>query len=243
MPREEVQRWASGEKEDLVEALLDPEIESVEDAYASIGKSYPKKDHKTKLENKQDDEYREDVEQQLPAPRAIETLMSLEKASDLLIQTSSDEEAVNFLVAKAAGKLWRRCFEDEASAVEEAKQHQGNQYSELARDTFLEEYTRSKQLPMPAGYAFKDASGVVRPPKLMQLLIAYKVFRDGRVLNLSGTGTGKTLSAILASRVIGAQLTVISCPNATVMGWKQTILNAFPDSDVCEKRLFVVCLR
>jgi hypothetical protein len=235
LPREEVQRWASGEKEDLVEALLDPEIESVEDAYASIGKSYPKKDHKTKLENKQDDEYREDVEQQLPAPRAIETLMSLEKASDLLIQTSSDEEAVNFLVAKAAGKLWRRCFEDEASAVEEAKQHQGNQYSELARDTFLEEYTRSKQLPMPAGYAFKDASGVVRLPKLMQLLIAYKVFRDGRVLNLSGTGTGKTLSAILASRVIGAQLTVISCPNATVMGWRQTILNAFPDSDVCEK--------
>jgi phosphoglycolate phosphatase-like HAD superfamily hydrolase len=235
LPREEVKRWASGGQADLVEALLDPEIESVEDAYASIGESYPKKDHKSKLENKQDDEYREDVEQNLPAPRAIETLASLEKASELLVQTSSDEEAVNFLVAKAAGKLWRRCFEDEASAVEEAKQHQGNQYSELARDTFLEEYTRSKQLPLPEGYAFKDAGGEVRRPKLMQLLIAYKVFRDGRVLNLSGTGTGKTLSAILASRVIGSQLTVISCPNATVPGWGQAIRNAFPDSDVCEK--------
>lgn len=235
LPREEVNRWASGGQADLVEALLDPEIESVEDAYASIGESYPKKDHKTKQENKQDDEYREDLEQNLPAPRAIETLASLEKASELLVQTSSDEEAVNFLVAKAAGKLWRRCFEDEASAVEEAKQHQGNQYSELARDTFLEEYTRSKQLPLPEGYAFKDAGGEVRRPKLMQLLIAYKVIKDGRVLNLSGTGTGKTLSAILASRVIGSQLTVISCPNATVPGWGQAIRNAFPDSDVCEK--------
>jgi len=235
LPRDEVQRWASGGQEDLVEALLDPDIESVEDAYASIGKKYPKKDHKTKLENQQDDEYREDVEQSLPAPRAIETLSSLEKASELLVQTSSDEEAVNFLVAKAAGKLWRRCFEDEISAIEEAKQHHGNQYSELARDTFLEEYTRSKQLPLPEGYAFRDAGGEVRRPKLMQLLIAYKVFRDGRVLNLSGTGTGKTLSAILASRVIGAQLTVISCPNATVTGWSQAILNAFPDSNVCEK--------
>lgn len=235
LPREEVQRWASGGQGDLVDALLDPDVESVEDAYASIGKSYPKKDHKTKLENLKDEEYREDVEQQLPAPRAIETLSSLEKASDLLVQTSSDEEAVNFLVAKAAGKLWRRCFENEESAVEEARQHQGNQYSELARDTFLEEYTRSKQMPLPEGYAFRDAGGEVRRPKLMQLLIAYKVFRDGRVLNLSGTGTGKTLSAILASRVIGAQLTVISCPNATVPAWSQTILNAFPDSDVCEK--------
>lgn len=235
LPREDVQRWASGGQGDLVDALLDPDIESVEDAYASIGKSYPKKDHKTKLENLKDEEYREDVEQQLPAPRAIETLSSLEKASDLLVQTSSDEEAVNFLVTKAAGKLWRRCFENEESAVEEARQHQGNQYSELARDTFLEEYTRSKQLPLPEGYAFRDAGGEVRRPKLMQLLIAYKVFRDGRVLNLSGTGTGKTLSAILASRVIGAQLTVISCPNATVSAWSQTILNAFPDSDVCEK--------
>lgn len=235
LPREEIQRWASGEQGELVEALLDPDIESVEDAYASIGKPYPKKDHKTKLENQQDDKYREDVEQHLPAPRAIETLSSLEKVSDLLIQTSSDEEAVQFLVAKAAGKLWRRCFEDEAAAIEEAQSHHGNMYSESARDTFLEEYTRSKQLPLPQGYSFKDADGKVRNPKLMQRLIAYKVFRDSRVLNLSGTGTGKTLSAILASRVIGAQLTVISCPNATITGWKDTILNAFPKSDVCEK--------
>lgn len=237
LPREEIDRWARGEQGDLVDALFDPDIESVEDAYASIGKSYPKKDHKKKAENPQDYEYREDIEQQLPAPRAIETLSSLEKASDLLVQTSSDEEAVQFLVAKAAGKLWRRCFENEAAAVEEAQSHRGNIYSESARDTFLEEYTRSKQLPLPQGYSFRDADGKVRMPKLMQLLIAYKVFRDSRVLNLSGTGTGKTLSAILASRVIGAQLTVISCPNATISGWIQTILNAFSESDICEKTL------
>ena len=31
----------------------------------------------------------------------------------------------------------------------------------------------------------------------MQRLIAYRVLKDERVLNLSGTGTGKTLSAVL----------------------------------------------
>ncbi|MEL6442457.1 MAG: helicase-related protein [Cyanobacteria bacterium J06621_8] len=69
----------------------------------------------------------------------------------------------------------------------------------------------------------------------MQRLIAYRVFKDERVLNLSGTGTGKTLSAVLASRVIGAQLTVIACPNSTVQGWVKTIENAFPQSEVIAK--------
>jgi SAM-dependent methyltransferase len=235
LPREEIERWVKGEKGELVEALFDPDIESVEDAFASVGRSLQKSDHKKKQDNPNDELYREDVEQHLPSPRAIDTLTSLEKATDILVQTSSDAEAVQFLVAKAAGKLWRRCFEDEPTALEEARLHHGNTYSESARDSFLEEYTRSKQLPLPQGYSFKDADGAVRTPKLMQLLIAYKVFKDGRVLNLSGTGTGKTLSAILASRVIGARMTVISCPNATVGGWSRTILNAFPDSDVREK--------
>jgi len=235
LPREEIDRWVKGEKGELIEALFDPDIESVEDAFASVGRHLKKSDHKKKLDNPNDELYREDVEQHLPSPKAIDTLTSLEKATDILVQTSSDAEAVQFLVAKAAGKLWRRCFEDEQAALEEARLHHGNTYSESARDSFLEEYTRSKQLPLPQGYSFKDADGVIRKPKLMQSLIAYKVFKDSRVLNLSGTGTGKTLSAILTSRVIGAQMTVISCPNATVGGWSRTILNAFPDSDVCEK--------
>ncbi len=72
----------------------------------------------------------------------------------------------------------------------------------------------------------------------MQKLIAYRVQKLERVLNLSGTGTGKTLSAILASRVIGAQMTVISCPNATVDGWQATIKNAFSNSEVQTKTWF-----
>jgi SAM-dependent methyltransferase len=240
LPREEVDRWVKGEKGELIEALFDPDIESIEDAFASVGRHLHKNDHRQKKDNPNDENYREDIEQHLPSPRAIDTLTSLEKATDVLVQTSSDAEAVQFLVAKAAGKLWRRCFDDEEAALDEARQHQGNVYSESARDSFLEEYTRSKQLPLPQGYSFRDADGVIRAPKLMQSLIAYKVLKDGRVLNLSGTGTGKTLSAILASRVIGAKLTVIACPNATIGGWSRTIMNAFPESDVCERTWFPV---
>lgn len=43
------------------------------------------------------------------------------------------------------------------------------------------------------------------------------------------------MSAILASRVIDAKMTVISCPNATINGWNATIKNAFPNSDIQTK--------
>ncbi len=235
LPREEIDNWASGQSSDLTEALLDPDNETVEEAFRKVNKSFKKTNHKSKAENPQDESYQEDVDSELPIPKAIDTLDSLSATTNILINNSSDQEAIDFLVAKAKAKLWKRCFLDEESALAEAKQHKGNIYSEKVRDSFIDEYTRCLQLPLPEGYSFRDDRGVFRQPKLMQRLIAYRVFKDERVLNLSGTGTGKTLSAVLASRVIGAQLTVIACPNSTVQGWVKTIKNAFPQSEVVPK--------
>ena len=235
LPREEIEKWVESGKGDLVEALLDPEIQSAEEAFNSVGQKIQRRDHRKKEDNPSDEAYREDVESQLPLPTSSETLNALQAATDVLIHASSDEEAVQFLIAKAANKLWKRCFLDEEAAIIEAKRHQGNTYSETARNAFIEEYTRCNQLPVPEEYSFRDPSGIPRQPKLMQRLIAYRVLTQGRVLNLSGTGTGKTLSAVLASRVIGARLTVVACPNATVESWKDTILNTFPRSEVIIK--------
>ena len=235
LPKEEIERWTSNEKGKLIGALLNPEINTIEEAFQQVGKVLHKKAHKSKIENPHDASYREDVENQLPIPSAGDTLSSLKTSTEVLVQASSDREAVDFLKAKAADKLWKRCFYDEDASVNEAKNHKGNIYSESARDKFIEEYTRSTQLPIPTGYSFKDPTGQPRQPKLMQRLIAYRVLTEKRVLNLSGTGTGKTLSAILASRVVGARLTVITCPNATVEAWQSNILNAFPDSEVVAK--------
>ena len=235
LPKEEVEKWLNGDEGDLVEALLDKNIHTVEEAFKSVGATLGRQSHKRKDDNPNDEPYREDVENNLPIPSVGDSLDSLKISTDLLNQLSSDQEAVEFLIAKAADKLWKRCFYDEESAVLEARNHKGNVYSEKARDTFIEEYTRCRQLPLPEGYAFTDPKGIKRKPKLMQRLIAYRVLTKNRVLNLSGTGTGKTLSAILASRVIGARLTIITCPNATVEAWQNNILNAFPESDVITK--------
>ena len=203
LPKDEVEKWVGGEKGELVEALLDSEIDSVEEAFQTVGQKPQKIDHKKKVDNPSDEAYYEDVERHLPIPTAGDTLDALKVATDTLVHASADEEAVQFLIAKAADKLWKRCFHDEESALNEAMNHHGNTYSTTARDAFIDEYTHCKQLPLPEGYSFKDPAGIPRQPKLMQRLIAYRTLTQGRVLNLSGTGTGKTLSAILASRVIG----------------------------------------
>lgn len=235
LPHEEIDKWVNDKPAQIVDALLDPENKTVEEAFRKVDKRLNKTDHKTKTDNPFDENYQEDIEQDLPAPNAGDTLKSLSVTTNILVNGSSDQEAINFLVAKAKAKLWKRCFEDEQTAIAEAQAHSGNVYSEAVRDSFIEEYTRCKQLPIPQGYSFRDDSGTFREPKLMQRLIAYRLLQESRVLNLSGTGTGKTLSAVLASRVVGAQITVIACPNSTIKGWTKTIKNSFPNSDVVTK--------
>jgi superfamily II DNA or RNA helicase len=66
----------------------------------------------------------------------------------------------------------------------------------------------------------------------MQSYVAYKVKTLPYFGNFSGTGAGKTLSAILSSRVIESNVTVVVCPNDVVEQWKRSILETFPNSKV-----------
>jgi superfamily II DNA or RNA helicase len=66
----------------------------------------------------------------------------------------------------------------------------------------------------------------------MQLYVAYKVKTNLYFGNFSGTGAGKTLSAVLASRVIDSRMTLIVCPNGEVSQWARSIIEIFPDCKV-----------
>jgi hypothetical protein len=83
----------------------------------------------------------------------------------------------------------------------------------------------------PKGYAFADGQTLI-PPNMMQKYVAYKIKTEACIANLSGTGSGKTLSAILASRVIDSKMTIVVCPNDIVNEWKERIKQVFPDSTV-----------
>lgn len=71
-----------------------------------------------------------------------------------------------------------------------------------------------------------------KPPNMMQLYVAYMVKHKNGFCNFSRTGGGKTLSAILASRVSACRRTVVMCPLSIVDQWDNDIIEAYPLSKV-----------
>ena len=151
---------------------------------------------------------------------------------------SVDEEAVDYLVASGVGKLWKAVYRDETKAEEvaaEAEAFNGENYGQQVREQFLDEYRAAEELVVPEGYNFRPNDKDLADPNLMQRHAASLVRDKHRVGNWSGTGAGKTLSAILASRVTSSSLTVVCCPNSVVEGWSRDIQGTYPDSEMVTK--------
>ena len=162
----------------------------------------------------------------------IKVQKSLEFLSSKIV-ASADQEAINFFIASKRNRIWAEVFEDE-SAVEAIEAFTDDGYGRQVRDQFLDEYYQARDMVIPSSWAFR-VNGKVTPPNLMQKLAAVHLRNQQRMLNLSLTGTGKTIGGILSSRIINAYLTVIICPLDTVPNWHSEIKNVFPDSRVTIK--------
>ena len=161
----------------------------------------------------------------LPNIQARAALEALDKAASIV----TDEDAIQFFVASAKLKSWQHAAIDESEAVQQIKSFQGDAYSEEVKSAFLEEYEGANNLILPS---IADQSIT---PNLMQRLICFKMLKEKRLGNWSGTGAGKTFSAVIASKLIGAKVTVIICPNNVIPEWEKTIPRAFPHAKVLVK--------
>jgi superfamily II DNA or RNA helicase len=166
----------------------------------------------------------------------IQTRDALDALDKVLI-ANADAETVAFLLDSAKAKLWRHAYVEPDAAKVQATAFQGDTYSSIVRDRFLAEFTEAEALQLPAGYSFRPggADTPIVPPNLMQRRVAVCVRAQRRFGNWSGMGAGKTLSAILSTRVVDAGLTVICCPNAVVDNWAREITGAFPSAEVQTK--------
>jgi transcription elongation factor Elf1 len=162
----------------------------------------------------------------------IKVQKSLEFLSSKII-ASADQEAVDFFIASRRNRIWAEVFEDE-SAVGAIEAFTDEGYGRQVRDQFLDEYNQARDMAIPSGWAFR-VDGKITPPNLMQKLAAVRLRSQQRMLNLSLTGTGKTIGGILSSRIIDAHLTIIICPLDTVPNWHGEIKHVFPDSRVTIK--------
>jgi Hypothetical methyltransferase/Probable Zinc-ribbon domain/Type III restriction enzyme, res subunit len=172
--------------------------------------------------------FQEDVDD-IPELPKIKVQKSLEFLSSNIV-ASADQEAIDFFTASRRNRIWADVFEDE-SAVEAIESFTDEGYGRQVRDQFLDEYNQARNMTIPSGWAFR-VDGKVTPPNLMQKLAAVRLRSQRRMLNLSLTGTGKTIGGILSSRLIDAHLTIIICPLDTIPNWNGEIKQVFPDSKV-----------
>ena len=234
--KEQLRSWADNNDVDTINDLLDLGAELKEEATLE-------KREQLLLERRSKNLNSEFPEAEATADLSVEDLPTLEpkavlkaldKAAELVESSSSDGDKVEFLKAKATAKLWDACFRDEQALIAKLKvlEMASDSYSHEVQQAFLDEYEGAKALAVPANYAFRDLKGIPREPKLMQRLVAFRLERDLRLLNLSGTGTGKTLSAVFAAQVCGSQRILISCPNGVIDSWRRCLESAYPSATV-----------
>ena len=150
-----------------------------------------------------------------------------------------DEESAQFCVSETVKDLWKSAFRDESIKAEVKN---GNKFHDTVLETFMSEYTGAINLKLPECYAFSKQKKhvslrkTITPPRLMQLHTANQIKSRHYFCNFSGTGSGKTLSAILASRVIDSKMTVIVCPYDIVQQWKESIKETYPDSKIVTRK-------
>jgi N12 class adenine-specific DNA methylase len=162
-------------------------------------------------------------------PKTAEQILA---NTNILESINVDEEAMQFYLDYSIDELWKAAFRDKDNTVSAVKHEgkNGNKYHDAVVDIFLSDYVGTQRIILPKHYAFPYT------PTLMQLYVAYKVKTNPYFGNFSGTGAGKTLSAVLASRVIDSKMTIIVCPNDVVDQWKKSILEIFPNSNVITRK-------
>jgi len=158
----------------------------------------------------------------------IKTAEQILASANVLESINVDEEAMQFYLDYSIDELWKSAFRyGEEKAITAAKRN-GNKYHDTVVETFLSDYKGTQDIKnqILENYSFPHN------PTLMQLYVAHKIKTSSFFGNFSGTGAGKTLSAVLASRVIDCKMTVIVCPKDVVNQWAKNIVEIFPDSKV-----------
>jgi superfamily II DNA or RNA helicase len=144
---------------------------------------------------------------------------------------SSDKETIEALIGEQIWKLIQIICENEHKITDIKKKVKGP-YAKEAQNRIVKWYNQTKKLKLPQGYNLKDNDNKLIKPNLMQKLTVVLLKEKKKMFNLSGTGAGKTLSAVWASYIINSKLTIIICPNDVKEGWIRTIKGVLPSAKI-----------
>eukprot|EP00230_Micromonas_polaris_P005129 CAMPEP_0117627842 /NCGR_PEP_ID=MMETSP0802-20121206/2156_1 /TAXON_ID=38833 /ORGANISM="Micromonas sp., Strain CCMP2099" /LENGTH=1526 /DNA_ID=CAMNT_0005432029 /DNA_START=3046 /DNA_END=7625 /DNA_ORIENTATION=- len=149
-----------------------------------------------------------------------------EVMKNMLKVTVEDKPCKN--LTGSVQRVIEQLISDASSENDEGADSDDAFYAQVLRACFVAEYLRVAQWDIPDDYNPEvEVGGEIKiiTPNLMQRLTVIRLRESPHhgLGNWSDTGTGKTISALLASRDYCAHLTVILCPKPVVSNWKQNI--------------------
>lgn len=239
IPREDIDKLAAGDFSavaDLMEADEDVRGAKVEE---TLGASEPAAPSAVPMAPRAPD---------LPGVRTAGLL----RAGEAIGPHAQGEVLIEFLIAGLISKVWTDYFQAEQRDAREG----GDRWRRGILDQipgwadkggfvgavaarFRAEHARVDAFRVPKGYSATAVGPDGRRrhvnPNSMQRLVPLLMAERGRLVNYSGTGAGKTLSATLTARHLGSELTVITCPNNVVDGWVKAVRNHFKGAKVAAK--------
>lgn len=141
------------------------------------------------------------------------------------IAASCDKEAIEFLIQYKLRRFWNKTLNKEID-INAFRKEKGGRHFKTLKETFLSEYKQVEKYKPPTGYKFPYS------PNMMQKLTVFRIKKNKRYGNWSGTGAGKTVSFIITSREIESKLTVLVGLNSNMNQLGEDILEVFPDSKI-----------
>lgn len=144
---------------------------------------------------------------------------------DNALVASCDEEAVEFLIQYKLRKLWNQVLND-VIHIDKLKEEQGGRNFSILKKHFFDEYNEVIAWRPPRGYSFEHKLNA------MQQLTVYRMLKNKRYGNWSGTGAGKTISFVVTSRAVDAKLTILVGLNSTITELCEVIVEVYPDSKI-----------
>ena len=140
-----------------------------------------------------------------------------------------DSRYIKLIVDFTVKMIWKRIFDPRNTGeldVIQSEQLNGNLVHDKVLTTFQDEYDQVVGLKIGNDYDFHHK------PNLMQLYTAYKLKKLNALFNMSRTGTGKTNSAIIASRATYSKFTMIFSPLSIVDQWEDSIKACYKEQSI-----------
>lgn len=164
----------------------------------------------------------------------LNLMKNLKSIDSSLVNAIGDEEAIEVLMVNKMRKLWEGIINNDITVDEIISEPEtSGKFYKILVSRFVDEYEKVYNYEAPYGFdahKIKNGKKNYLCPNLMQKLMVYRTKKNHYYGNWSGMGSGKTLSAIIASRELQSHLTVIVGINSTIAQWGKDILNAYPES-------------